>query len=234
MDFLLQSIETSAMKWAKKTKRRPIEGNTLRWWLDPDNVDFFCVVRDPYRKLISEYKWRTGPRGVGYRGRKLDCSVESLNRFLAEQVPKHNHFDHHMTPQVRFIYDSNGDQVCTHVLHQENLDAELAALLLEYNLIDAAAAVASHAEALAGRNQDQPAKGALDPGADARQGGGGRGLANARAIANDMKSGDCGFEPSMITEENKRLIRKRYREDFEAFGYDDLSEDDPAASEPDS
>ena len=47
-----------------------------------------------------------------------------------------------------------------------------------------------------------------------------------------MKSGDCGFEPSMFTEETKRLVRERYREDFEAFGYDDLSEDDPAASEP--
>ena len=25
------------------------EGNTLRWWLDPENVDFFCVVRNPTR-----------------------------------------------------------------------------------------------------------------------------------------------------------------------------------------
>ena len=47
-----------------------------------------------------------------------------------------------------------------------------------------------------------------------------------------MKSGDCGFEPSMITEENKRLVRERYREDFEAFGYDDLAEGDAVASEP--
>ena len=224
LPWMLEFIETSAMKWAE---RRPVEGNTLRWWLDLDNVNFFCVVRDPYSKLISEYKW-FHTLFSGNRGHKLDCSVESLNRFLAEQVPSGN-FDNHMTPQVRFIYDSNGDQVCTHVLHQENLDAELAALLLEYNLIDAAAAVASHAEAQAGRNRDQPAKGALDPGADARQRGSGRGLkaqADAQAIGNDMKSGDCGFEPSMLTEETKRLVRERYREDFEAFGYDDLADGD--------
>ena len=225
---MLEYIETSAMKWAEP----PVEGNTLRWWLDLDNVDFFCVVRDPYWKLISEYKWRTSIATADDHGHKLDCSVGSLNRFLAKWVPSGKHFDHHMTPQVRFIYDSNGDQVCRHILRQENLNAQLHALLLEYNLIDAAAAVPSHAaEAQTAGNRDQAAKGAL-LGADAHQRGGGRGLANAQARENDMKSGDCGFDPSMLAEETKRLIRERYREDFEAFGYDDLSEDDLAEGDP--
>ena len=180
------------------------EGNTLRWWLDPENVDFFCVVRNPYKKLISEYKWYTSLYvGNRKRGKRVNCSVEALNGFLAKQVPSGN-FDNHMTPQVRYVFDSGGRQVCKHVLRQENLDAELAALLIEYNLIDAAEAVTSHAEAMANGNRDQ-----------------------ATAI-NDLKSADCGFDPSVLTEETKQLVLERYREDFEAFGYSDRGESDPA------
>lgn len=163
--------------------------NTLQWYFDPNHVDWFCFVRNPYDRMLSEYKYRNGLR----RGHKLyngtGCTAQEMNEWLKENVNElgAKELDNHLTPESEYVFDSNGKQIIKHVLRYENLRDELEQLFTEYNLKEV--------------YHDLMDKKIMPLG----------------------KGGECKNSTeltiSKISEENKAIIRERFRADFEAFGY---------------
>ncbi len=93
-----------------------------RNWLQ--DYDFFCVVRNPYEKCISELFYETRY--------SADLSVEQFNRIICNRI-KENRISNHWAPQYLFVFDGE-KQIIKHVLKYENIDEEFDLLMKEYNL----------------------------------------------------------------------------------------------------
>ena len=154
--------------------------NTLQWYLDPANTDWFAIVRNPFNKMVSEYKWKKkhfGNDRVTF-GKTKKCSVDVMNRWMAHNLS--GDFFNHMTPYTEFIFDSSGKQIVKHVVRFESAKEELKKLFNEYNLN--------------GVYQEW--------------------------LHTHSNRGDCpNLKASMISEENKEIIRDRYKDDFDKFEY---------------
>lgn len=96
----------------------------------------FCVIRDPYRRAVSEYKYLLSvPWGMNKPG-VLDmepCTKEGLNFFLRKAlttVVEGMQFvnDCHMLPQTEFVYDGDR-QWCTEVLRIEDMPSNFNSLM---------------------------------------------------------------------------------------------------------
>jgi hypothetical protein len=84
---------------------------------DPDKC--FCVVRDPYSRIIS---------GFNYLNRKSDQFKRmSLNEFINYALSSYflNEYliDNHQRPQSDYIFH-NGNQVVDHIIKFENIEEE--------------------------------------------------------------------------------------------------------------
>jgi len=110
-----------------------------------EKQDGFCVVRDPYERLISELELhyaQSPPKG------KQPCDPESLNRRIVQLLmdfkgahsrtsPKPYSRNCHLLPQAAYIYgwDQSKNRVdrsrkfCTHVLRHERLTADFNELM---------------------------------------------------------------------------------------------------------
>lgn len=91
----------------------------------------FCVYRNPYARMVSDYNWTC-------RIKKLKPNVENLNEFV-HSIPNllsidPLDLDAHLVPQSEFIYDHAGNMTCDHILDFENLNRDLHALNDRYNL----------------------------------------------------------------------------------------------------
>lgn len=86
-----------------------------------DNSDTFCVIRNPYDRLLSEYKYKNHPD-----------DPEKMNELFALWYQQYNNnpyiYDNHLRPQYLFA------EQCTHVLLFDNLENELAELLPKYGI----------------------------------------------------------------------------------------------------
>ena len=82
----------------------------------------FCVLRDPYERIVSEFKY-------AYRAKKEFITKENLNKYIhtLPDIIKKNKFaqDCHLIPQHEYIYDENGKQTCNTILDFDNLNANL-------------------------------------------------------------------------------------------------------------
>jgi hypothetical protein len=94
------------------------------------NSKTFCVVRDPYSKIVSAYKyWR------GKTATKTD-----LNHFIQTRLPN---FDKnvenmrwnsgHILPQHMYTH---GKRKCEYIIRFENLDTEFGDLMKKFNITD--------------------------------------------------------------------------------------------------
>jgi hypothetical protein len=125
-------------------------GTGCAWWHVPTYLqdvapawfqakEKFCVTREPYDRMISEYRyWLTrylegGPAFMKASGPLLSeifhhspyphCSSEALNYFLQEAFMKYrenqNVFGCHFLPQSKFIWRPNGTAFCDHLVRLE-------------------------------------------------------------------------------------------------------------------
>lgn len=97
-----------------------------------DSKDTFCVVRNPYSRIVSEYKYRFGKD-------KTKLTKKALNEWIQNELVKlvnTNNFKYncHLIPQYDYIYDNNGNKTCKHILKSENLNDEFNNLMKDYDI----------------------------------------------------------------------------------------------------
>ena len=89
-----------------------------------ENNKLFCVVRNPYNKIVSEYNWKYNAK-----------SNNELNKFVKDYINNtniyNNLFDCHLIPQHEYTH---GSIKCDHILKYENLHDEFKELMEKYNL----------------------------------------------------------------------------------------------------
>lgn len=145
------SVETYAkthnIKWGRHVKYpRPVKKVSAPYWHIPpkyfnrNNSPYkgkilFAIVRNPYERIISEYKYRNEifPKNKKNVNKK-NVNKKNLNEFIhnAEIIYDKNNFcfDGHLLPQNEFV-DSK-----TEILKIENLDKEFSNLMKKYNYPD--------------------------------------------------------------------------------------------------
>ena len=83
----------------------------------------FAIVRHPYDRLVSEYRYRAGAQ------RRRGIPVLGFDDFLGLQFNEdYSDRARHMVPQVRFVMDQTGACIVDHVLRFETLARDIAPL----------------------------------------------------------------------------------------------------------
>ena len=89
----------------------------------------FCVVRNPYERAVSEYKYHNNLY-------KIPISKQGLNEFITTIESRLNRdicdFGCHFIPQSEYIYGYNNNKV-SEILRFENLETDFKKLCLKYN-----------------------------------------------------------------------------------------------------
>ena len=134
-------------KWARKDPLIPKGCNTEDgnwhcpadyWQMEEDGkkLDYFCFIRDPVDRMISEANYENIKRrkaGV----KELDKS--NVNEWLKENITKyHNDFSKtaHFIPQYNYVYKSNGEQLCNNIIkYSSEMHNKVTKLFKNYNII---------------------------------------------------------------------------------------------------
>eukprot|EP01084_Bolivina_argentea_P038303 70823_1 len=127
--------------------------HSLSLYFDTNKYDYFCIVRHPFAKIMSEYKYSiaTG-RGQFLQIRKYGwidrfryptlwvkyCSVDALNLWVKYFLMEANNNacirDCHWLPQYEYVFDENGYKMCNNVIRFENIHTELNDVLNKYQM----------------------------------------------------------------------------------------------------
>lgn len=89
----------------------------------------FCVARNPSTRLVSQWQWHH---------HNDPCNVDYFRAYVLESFAESNTDpyiqDCHLLPQVEYVYDADGAEVCQHVLEFENLEKEFNALMQKFDM----------------------------------------------------------------------------------------------------
>jgi len=107
--------------------------------------DTFCVIRDPYKRAISQFGFQMGFFG------KFECIAEDLNKYLELHLPFHKNpgsclgirpyeSDCHFLPQSAYVYEWNTGTCqidhtkrwCMHVLRFDHLHEDVNSFFRDY------------------------------------------------------------------------------------------------------
>jgi len=105
----------------------------------------FCLTRSPYDRAVSEYKYLlSADWGKEYATtystglyERPECSAAGLNHFVQTALKAYRSGqmyidDCHHVPQVEYVYDKDGTQLCKHVLRIEDLPMAFDELMEEH------------------------------------------------------------------------------------------------------
>lgn len=96
---------------------------------DTDNT--FCVIRDPFSRIISEYAYRHKDDPNMDNAKNLNAWIREV---LTEENVKRGKFDCHLLPQSEYIYDDVADvYTCDNILRFEHLEADFNNLMSKEN-----------------------------------------------------------------------------------------------------
>lgn len=96
------------------------------YYQDPDGA--FCVLRDPYARIVSEYKYRNPNSKDPIRMNRW------IEKHLAPRYTKNGGLNCHMLPQHDFVYDDLGNKVCRHTLRFDRLTDDFNELTRRYDV----------------------------------------------------------------------------------------------------
>lgn len=131
------------------------DGNNCSKWHVPPNlftgnnpyaqptVEVFCVTRDPWDRMLSEYTYllskneEWGPYPHIHDGQP--CTVDGLNKFVQHSISEmelgHPYIsDCHLVPQWSYIEKSDGREWCKHKLPISQLTEEFNKLMSSHKL----------------------------------------------------------------------------------------------------
>ena len=106
--------------WNKFTKRssEPRKHSNLDSYPEKhiENYQIFCVVRNPFERILSMWKWETSVKGI-VKG--VDYRQLNFDQFL------YNHTMYwYFKPQYEFIYTDSIDMNCINLIRFENLQED--------------------------------------------------------------------------------------------------------------
>lgn len=135
--------------WKCEKTRMPDNSSCSPWHVPPtflsqaspyhnQSAQVFCVVRDPWSKMRSEYIYRVSVYNKWPAPFVMDgpaCSVDGFNtwaRAVLAEFERGNRFhsDCHLLPQWDFVQGPEGQRWCHHLLPLEDLTSSFNKLLL--------------------------------------------------------------------------------------------------------
>jgi hypothetical protein len=185
------------------------------------NAPLFCVVRNPYDRLVSEYYF-VHVSYVQPGTKKIIPSAQHMNEWaqtiLRERriytssgdkdpwswYPMHSYGSHggHWIPQYDYVYDDQGHQRVDHVLKFENLTSEFDELMARYNLTKVKLPKVMTSSSAKGSDKDM-----------ARN-------HNVNRVPSHNVKAPRTLTREDLAEKTKALIHIVFPRDFDAFGYE--------------
>lgn len=122
IDFYEHVSDFKQEIWNKFTKKKRSDDPRKHSNLDSypekhiENYQIFCVVRNPFERILSMWKWEKSVKGI-FRG--VDYRQLNFDQFL------YNHtMDWYFKPQYEFIYTDSMDMNCINLIRFENLQQD--------------------------------------------------------------------------------------------------------------